>query len=230
MNKTIEKICISENQRLSKFGLSEHSFGNVSIRFNKILFYIKPSGIDVKKLKLGNCPLIDINSGKVVNNSKFKPSVDTPTHLEIYKKFDSIKSISHCHSLFATAWAQSSKPIPLLGTTHADFWRNEIPIVKYLKKKQMTKYELNTGKVICKKIINNNIDVKTCPGILVSGHAQFSWGTTYKKAVNNSNLIEYVAELAFLSLNIGVKKKIPSHISNFHFDRKNSKKKYYGQK
>ena len=229
MYKKIEDICIKENVKLAKLGLSEHSFGNVSIRANDDLFFIKPSGVKINKLKKGQCPLINITTGKVVNRSALKPSVDTPTHLEIYKNFKNIKSISHCHSMYATAWAQASRSIPLLGTTHADFWKNDIPVVEYLKKKEMKKYELYTGKLICKKIKDEKINIDTCPGLLVSGHGQFSWGNDYLKAVINSNLIEYIARIAYAAIKIGIKKKLPKHISKFHFDRKNSKKKYYGQ-
>ena len=229
MYEKLEKICISQNIKLTEFGLSEHSFGNVSIRVNENHFFIKPSGVNVKKLNKGSCPLINIPTGKKVNKTNLKPSVDTPTHLEIYKKFKNIKSISHCHSKFATAWAQAARPIPLLGTTHADFWEKDIPVVKYLSRAQMKKYEFFTGKLICEKIADDKINMSNCPGLLVSGHGQFAWGENYTKAVINSNLIEYIAHMAYASIKIGVKSKLPKYISKFHFDRKHSKKKYYGQ-
>ena len=229
MSNKLEKICIKENIKLSKFGLKDHSFGNVSVRIDKNHFYIKPSGYDVKKLKIGDSPLISIKSGKVVKNKTLKPSVDMPTHLEIYKKFSMINSIAHCHSKYATAWAQASRSIPLLGTTHADFWSGEIPLVKYIKKKFLNKYELITGKLICEKLIKEKIDPRVCPGLLVAGHGQFSWSTLPDKSVSNSQLIEFIAETAYATLTIGNNKKIPSYISKFHFDRKHSKKKYYGQ-
>ena len=196
----------------------------MSIRIDKNHFYIKPSGYNVKKLKIGDCPLISIKTSKVVKNKKFKPSVDMPTHLEIYKRFKTINSIAHCHSKFATSWAQASRPIPLLGTTHADFWSGEIPLVKYIKKKFLNKYELITGKLICEKLIKEKIDPRVCPGLLVAGHGQFSWSNSTEKSVSNSQLIEFVAETAYATLIIGKNKKIPSYISKFHFDRKHSKK------
>ena len=139
MTIKFEKICIKENIKLSKSGLQDHSFGNVSVRVDKNHFYIKPSGFNVKKLKIGDCPLISIKSGKVIKNERLNPSVDTPTHQEIYKKFSQINSIAHCHSKYATSWAQACKPIPLLGTTHADYWPGDIPLVKFIKKKKFKK-------------------------------------------------------------------------------------------
>lgn len=229
MTKKLEKICIKENIRLSEFGLQDHSFGNVSIRINKNHFYIKPSGYNVKKLKIGDCPIISIKSGKVIKNKKLKPSVDMPTHLEIYKKFTKINSIAHSHSKYATSWAQASKPIPMLGTTHADFWSGAIPVVNFIKKKFLNKYEAVTGKLICDKLIKEKINPYVCPGVLVAGHGQFSWSISSEKSVSNSQLIEFVAETAYATLVIGKDKKIPSYITKFHFDRKHSKKKYYGQ-
>jgi L-ribulose-5-phosphate 4-epimerase len=229
MYQKIENLCIKENIKLSKLGLKDHSFGNVSVRVNKDLFFIKPSGVDVKKLKNGDCPLISISTGKVIKNKRLKPSVDMPTHMEIYKTFKNIKSISHCHSKYATAWAQTSKPIPLLGTTQADFWQNYIPLVDHVNIKQLKNYELNTGKLICKKVLTEKIKPEVCPGLIVAGHGQFSWSNKIDKSVANSKLIEFIAETSFISLSIGLNKKLPKYISKFHFDRKHSKKKYYGQ-
>lgn len=229
MTIKFEKICINENVKLSKLGLEDHSFGNVSVRIDKNYFYIKPSGYNVKKLKIGDCPLISIQTGKVVKNKRLNPSVDMPTHLEIYKRFLQINSIAHCHSKYATAWAQACKPIPLLGTTHADYWSGDVPLVKFIEKKKLRNYEAITGKLICDKLIRDKIDPKVCPGLLVSGHGQFSWSCSFKNSVANSQLIEFVAETAYATINISNNKKIPNYISKFHFDRKHSKKKYYGQ-
>ncbi len=229
MFKNIEKICINENIKLSKMGPKDHSFGNVSIRINENLFFIKPSGINVEKIKIGENPIISINNGKVFNNTKFKPSVDTPTHLEIYKKFKNIKSISHCHSVYATAWAQSSRAIPLLGTTQADYWKGEIPLVRHIKKNEIKNYEKFTGKLIIEKLIKNRINPNVCPGLIVASHGQFAWSNQLNKSVSNAKLIEFVAKTSFITNQIGLKKKLPKFISDFHYDRKHSKKKYYGQ-
>ena len=229
MLKKYENICKKENIKLTKLGLSSHSFGNVSVRVDKNSFFIKPSGIDVKISKKKNYPLIDIRTGKVINKSKLKPSVDTLTHLKIYSEYTQINSIAHCHSLYATAWAQSSKSIPLLGTTHADYYNTSIPVTRQITKKELKNYEFNIGKIICEKISKGKIDIKSCPGLLVSGHAQFSWSTSILGSVKNSGLIENIAEMAYMSIKIGVKNKLPRYISKFHFDRKHSKNKYYGQ-
>ena len=229
MTNNIEKACIKENIKLSKMGLEDHSFGNVSVRIDNDHFFIKPSGFNVRDLKVGDCPVISIKKNKVVKNKRLNPSVDMPTHLQIYKYFRDIKSIAHCHSKYATVWAQASKPIPLLGTTHADFWQKHLPLVDFIKQTDLKNYELITGTRICEKIIKEKINPYVCPGLIVAGHGQFSWSTKLNKSVSNSKLIEFIAETAYATIQFGVKKKIPTYISKFHFDRKHSKKKYYGQ-
>ena len=229
-NIKLEKKCIEQNKKLINLGLAFQTFGNVSIKIDNNHFFIKPSGIDAKILKNGDCPIIRIHDGLKIQG-KYYPSTDMQTHLELYRNFKVLNSISHCHSKYATAWAQGYKAIPLLGTTHADFWNKEIPLIEYISKKELFEnYELFTGKLIIKKLFELKTTPLKCTSVLVAGHGVFSWSDTYEGAVLNSELCEYIAEIAYLSLKIGIRKKIPNYISKKHFDRKHGKNAYYGQK
>ncbi len=231
MNKYIKysKKCIDQNKELLKKKLVIHNFGNVSLRIDDNHFVIKPSGAVLSKLKPKDMPVIRISSQKKIYGN-LKPSTDTPTHLEIYKKFKNIKSITHNHSTYATVWAQSGKSIPLLGTTHADYWINEVPIVKHLSKKDMIEnYEKNTGKLILKTLKAKHLDAYHCPGVIVAGHGPFTWGQGINESVQNAEILEFVAKTACLSTIIKINKKLPKYISNKHYQRKHGKKAYYGQ-
>ena len=74
------------------------------------------------------------------------------------------------------------------------------------------------------------LTVETCPGVLVPGHGTFCWGKNFDNAVNYSEMLEFIAELAYYSQRIKFHKKLPDYISKKHFERKFGKKKYYGQK
>ncbi len=221
--------CKKQNISLVKKKLSIQTFSNVSIRIDKKFFTIKPSGVVPSKIKIKDCPVIRISDGKKVKG-KYNPSTDTPTHQILYKKFEDLKSISHTHSKFATAWAQSGKSIPIYGTTHSDYWTSEIPVTRYVTKQELKFYEKNTGNVIIECLKKRNLTVKTCPGVLVPGHGTFCWGDNYNKAVQYSEMLEFIAELAYYSQRIKFSKKLPDYISKKHFERKFGKKKYYGQK
>jgi L-ribulose-5-phosphate 4-epimerase len=226
----IAKECIYQNKELVNKKLVIHNFGNVSLRIDKEHFVIKPSGANLAKLKPQDMPVVNIKSGKKIKGN-LKPSTDTPTHLEIYKKFDNINSIAHNHSTYATAWAQSSKSIPLIGTTHADYWKNEVPIVKFLSLKDLNQnYEKNTGKLILKTLQRKKLNAYTCPGVIVAGHGPFTWGKDNKSAVMNAEILEFVAQTTFQSFLLKIKKKLPKYISRKHYQRKHGKKAYYGQK
>ena len=221
--------CILQNKELVKKKLVIHNFGNVSLKLDNNHFIIKPSGADLSKLKPNDMPLINIFSKKKIKG-RLKPSTDMPTHLEIYKKFSNIKSITHNHSCYATVWAQSAKPIPLIGTTHADFWKNEVPIVNYLKLKDVkNNYEMNTGKLILKTLDLKKLTPYTCPGVIVAGHGPFTWGEEIESSIINAEILEFIAKTTYLSTIIKINKKLPKYISKIHYQRKHGKKAYYGQ-
>ena len=226
----IIKECINQNKLLKKKKLSIQTFSNVSIRLNDKYFTIKPSGVLPEKIILKKCPIIRISDGKKIVGS-YTPSTDTPTHRLIYKIFGEIKSIAHTHSKYVTAWAQSGKSIPIYGTTHADYWKSEIPVTNFISQKDLRKnYEANTGNLIIKTLRKKKLNPLNCPGIIVSGHGGFAWGKNNADAVKMSELMEFIAELAYFTEQIKVKKKLPKYISKKHFERKFGKKSYYGQK
>ena len=224
------KECIIQNKKLIEKKLVIYNFGNVSIRIDNNHFVIKPSGANLKKLKPSDMPIVNILSGKNINDG-LKPSTDTPTHLEIYRNYNHIKSIAHTHSKYATIWAQSAKPIPLIGTTHADFWNSEIPLVDFITAKKIKhNYEKNTGSMIHKTLKSKKLNAYNCPGVIVAGHGPFTWGKDIDSAVLNAEILEFVAETTYKSTILKIKKRFPKYISDKHYNRKNGIKAYYGQK
>ena len=229
LNHRILKNCIIQNKLLLSKNLVVQNFGNLSLRLDNDHFTIKPSGMDINKIKPTDIPIIKISDQKIVGGI-YNPSVDTPTHLKIYKCFKEINSIAHTHSKFATAWAQSCKSIPNLGTTHSDYWLKSIPNLNFLSKtKVKKKYEKETGKLITDYIKSNYHSPFDCPGVILSGHGAFTWGKEQNAAVIHAELLEYISELAYHSINIQIKKKIPKYIIEKHFFRKHGKNSYYGQ-
>ncbi len=222
--KKIQKEVLFYNIKLIKSGLVFLNFGNFSSRYADN-FVIKPSGIDLKKVKADHMCLY--NSKR----NKYKPSVDSPMHHFIYKNFHKINSVTHTHSKFATAFAQASKKLDCIGTTQADYFRGSIPVISNPhKNKVINDYELNLGKKIVSYFKKNKINYLHIPGVLLEKHGVVAWGKNASQCFANALLIEYVAELNFYSLLL--KKKIallPSYILNKHFIRKHGKKKYYGQ-
>lgn len=228
MRKKLQET-LELNKQLQKSGLQINQFGNVSIRYNDLCL-IKPSGIDLKKITYKDISVVKIKNKKLL--SGLKPSVDLNIHLELYKKFNNIKSIVHTHSLYASSWAQCGRQIPCYGTTHADYYPKEIPITNFPKKSLIKEnYEREIGISIINKLNLLKLNDQKIPGILVANHGVVSWGPSPKLAMENAHAIEFIAHLAFNSEILNKRtKKLPVFLHRKHYNRKHGKKSYYGQK
>ena len=236
-----EKVC-QANLDLVKHGLVLFTWGNVSaIDRESGLVVIKPSGVSYDDMKPSDMVVVDLE-GNVVEGS-LRPSSDTPTHLVLYKAFPEIGGVVHTHSTFATAWAQAGRDIPSLGTTHADYFHDDIPCTRDMKKTEVFgKYELETGNVIVERF--KKIKPMDTPGVLVKNHGPFTWGLDADDAVHNAVVLEEVAKMAFLAMAINKDfigansnpyfiDSVPSMNKNLiekHYSRKHGPNAYYGQK
>ena len=225
-----EEICLA-NQQLPSSGLVKLTWGNVSgIDKDKGIFGIKPSGIDYNDLKPSDIVLVDMEGQKVEGN--LNPSSDTKTHLELYKAWPEIGGITHTHSLSATTLAQTGKELPCFGTTHADHFYGTVPVCRALNQSELVDdYEKNTGVIIVKHFLENDIDPIKIPAVLQLHHAPFTWGKSAMKSLENSIALEYCAKMAIDSWCSGSNPPpIPQHILDKHFLRKHGPDAYYGQK
>jgi L-ribulose-5-phosphate 4-epimerase len=109
------------NMDLPRYGLVTFTWGNVSaIDRERGLVVIKPSGIAYENMKPDDMVVVDLQGNRV--EGQWRPSSDTATHLELYRRYPQLGGVVHTHSTHATAWAQAGLAIPALGTTHADYF------------------------------------------------------------------------------------------------------------
>jgi len=219
---------LEANLELVRRGLVLYTFGNASaISRQDGLIVIKPSGIAYEALKPADLVVTDLN-GKIVEGV-LRPSSDLPTHLVLYQAFPQIGGVAHTHSEYATAWAQARRPIPCLGTTHADYFRGPVPVTDPMTDKEIEQaYEENTGHVIARAF--KSIDPVEVPAVLVANHAPFTWGITVSEAAQNSVILETVAKLAHLSIQIHNQAEPAGRtLHDKHFFRKHGILAYYGQ-
>lgn len=227
MVKELKHSVFLANQELVNFRLVIFTWGNVSgIDRKEGLVVIKPSGVGYGEMTPEDMVVLDLQ-GKVIEG-KYKPSSDTATHLEIYRNFKSVSGIVHAHSQWATSWAQAGRPIPVFGTTHADYFLGEIPCTRPMSKGEIQgDYELETGKLIVSTF--KNLDPEAVPGVLVNGHGPFTWGDSPANAVHNAVVLEYIAKMAFNTVMLGKVNPVSDSLLTKHFLRKHGKDAYYGQ-
>ncbi len=220
---------LQANLDLVNNGLVIYTWGNVSaIDRKKNIVVIKPSGVNYQQMREDQMVVVDLD-GQVIEGD-LKPSVDLPTHLAIYKAFPNIQSIAHTHSTYATAFAQANREIVAYGTTHADYFHDNIPCTRPLTKTEVENdYEFHTGKVIVETFKNK--DISKIPACLVSGHGLFTWGKDANEAVYHATVAERCAKMAFITelLNHNIE-RIDQYVLDKHYQRKHGRKATYGQK
>jgi L-ribulose-5-phosphate 4-epimerase len=229
MLKELKREAYEANLALPRHGLINLTFGNASaIDRVKGVFAIKPSGVDYAALEPEDMVLVDLEGKRV--EGRLNPSSDTPTHRRLFLAFANLGGVVHTHSSHATAFAQAGRPIPIFGTTHADYFAGEVPLTRKLTAQEIAgDYEWETGSVIVERF--KDLDPAHFPGVLVNRHGPFAWGPTAAKAVEVAVAMECCADMALMSLQVAPGlAEIEPELLDKHFKRKHGPNAYYGQK
>jgi L-ribulose-5-phosphate 4-epimerase len=224
----LKRAVLEANLELVERGLVFDTFGNASGIDRELgLIVIKPSGVPYDKLSAEDMAVVSLGPGEHLEG--LKPSSDTPTHLEIYRSFPSAGGVVHTHSTWATSWAQAGRAIPCLGTTHADYFRGAVPCSRELTGEEITSaYETETGRVIAETF--EGLDPEQMPAVLVASHGVFTWGRDAARAVLHAAVVEEVARMAQISLDLSPSLgPVSSQLLDRHFLRKHGSGAYYGQ-
>ena len=219
------------NAAIDRAGLVTLSFGNVSgVDRDAGVLVIKPSGAPYATLRPDDLVVVSLADGHVVEGDQ-RPSVDTPTHRVLYAAFPDLGGVVHTHSPYASAWAQAGRPIPCFGTTHADFFRGEVPVTRALRPEELGEaYEEDTGRVIVETLELAARSAIEAPAVLVASHGPFVWGRSATAAVEAAIALEAIAAMALRTLAIEAStSEIGGELLARHFDRKHGAGAYYGQ-
>jgi len=226
----LKQECYEANMELNALGLVIYTFGNVSaVDRNERVFAIKPSGVAYEILKPEDIVILDFDTNVI--EGKLRPSSDTKTHAYLYKNWDDIGGIAHTHAMYSVAWAQAQKDIPLFGTTHADHLTTDIPCAPPMNDALIQgNYEHNTGIQILDCFQEKGLSHTEVEMILIGNPGPFTWGKDAAKAVYNSKVLETVAQMATLTLQINPNApRLKESLIKKHYERKHGKNAYYGQ-
>ena len=226
----LRREVLRANRLLAESGLAPGTFGNVSgVDREAGVMVIKPSGVPYDELTAGKMVPVSLETGAVLEG-RLRPSSDTPTHLELYRAFR-CGGIAHAHSEAATALAQSRLPVRCLGTTHADYFRGDVPVTRPLTEAEVAgDYELNTGRVIAETFASRDLSAAEIPAVLVAGHGPFAWGRNALAAVERARVLEFLARIEIATRLVAPDAPRPeAFLVDRHFFRKHGEGAYYGQ-
>lgn len=230
MYKDLKQECYEANMQLNALNLVVYTFGNVSAVDRKNgVFAIKPSGVPYEDLKPEDIVIVDFDNNIIEGD--MRPSSDTKTHAYLYKNWPNIGGVAHTHATYSVAWAQSQRDIPIFGTTHADHLTSDIPCAAPMSDALIEgNYEHNTGIQILDCFKEKNLSYEEVEMVLIGNHGPFAWGKNAAKAVYNSKVLEVVAEMAYLTLQINPNApRLKDSLIKKHYERKHGKDSYYGQ-
>ena len=229
--ESLREAVYRANRALADTGLVLGTFGNVSgADLDAGLLAIKPSGVAYDKLTLADIVLVSIETGQVVD-SQLRPSSDTPAHLELYRAFR-CGGVVHTHSELATAFAQARTPIRCLGTTHADYFRGDVPVTRPMTEVEVASdYERNTGLVIVETFRSLGLSPVEVPAALVANHGPFVWSDVPMHAVEVARVLEFIARVNLSARLLNPAEPAPDRfLIDKHYLRKHGAQAYYGQK
>ena len=229
MLEELKKNVCEANVLLPVYKLVTFTWGNVSaIDREAGLVVIKPSGVSYDNMTPEDMVVVDLD-GKVVEG-KWRPSSDTPTHVELYKAFPKCGGIVHTHSRWATTFAQAGMDIPAMGTTHGDYFYGDIPCTRKMTAEEIKgDYEKETGTVIIEAFAGK--DPAAVPGVVVYSHGPFSWGVDAMDAVHNAVVMEEIAFMDWHAMMINPQNgHMQQELLDKHYLRKHGANAYYGQK
>lgn len=227
---TLQEVACRANLELARSGLVISTFGNLSVVDREAgLIVIKPSGVPYDQLTPAHMVPVSIATGQVVG-STLRPSSDTPTHLEIYRAFP-CGAVVHTHSEFATLFAQARTPVRCMGTTHADYFRGDIPVTRPLRPDEIERdYERETGLVIVETFRAHGVDPREIPAVLVANHGPFVWGPDAVRAIAHARILEYAARMDWHGRLLAPDAPRPDRaLIDTHYLRKHGPGAYYGQ-
>jgi len=196
MLEELKSLVCKYNRLLPERGLVAITSGNVSARdFASNLVIIKPSGLDFDELTPEDMSVVDLD-GNIVEG-RLKPSVDTATHLYVYRHMPDVGSVIHTHSNYATAFAALGRPIPCCLTAIADEFGGAIQVSDYAK---------IGGEEIGQEIVAK---IGDRPAILMKSHGVFAVGRTVRDAFKAAVMVEDVAKTCYLALLLGEPEELP---------------------
>jgi L-ribulose-5-phosphate 4-epimerase len=185
------------HMELVRHRLVSWTSGNVSGRDpDSGLVVIKPSGVRYEDLRPET--LVIVNSTGDVVDGTLAPSVDTASHLYIYRHRMDVRGVVHTHSPYATAFAVLGRPIPVCLMSVADEFGQAIPCAAYAPV---------GGEAIGEEVLRW---LATSSVVLLAHHGAIAVGSSPTAATKAAVMAEDAARISYLAMQVGQPEELPA--------------------
>ncbi len=194
------------SQIIFKKGYNIGTGGNVSMLIEgEKLIAITPSSREYMSLNTDDICVVDFDSSLV--EGQYRPSIETNTHLSVYKNRPDVNAVIHTHQTFASVFALINEPIPALFDEVVINIGDRIDIIPY-------------GMSGSQELVEN-IEAKLknrCNCYILQNHGALSLGATIEKAFRNAELLEKVTHVYYYAIASGRKlSTLPGQMSDLLF-------------
>jgi len=193
----IRTAIVETAQRLQRIGLLSLTAGNVSVRVERELMAITPTGMPYEQIEPADIVITDL-AGAIVDGNR-RPSSELPFHAAVLRARPDIGAVVHTHSLYATTLAVLGRTIPAVHYVIASLDLEEVPLVPY---STYGSQELAVG-------ITAAIGAGG-KAALLANHGALALGSDLADAARAAELLEFLASLYHHALEIGQPVILPS--------------------
>lgn len=169
--------------RLYQCGLTTTSGGNISALCGDEVL-ITPSATDKGRMTADHIGMLDMNCNII--GKKFKPTIESRMHVEIYKRRPDVQAVVHAHPVYASAFAASKRRISTKYLAEALVVLGEIAYAPYACQ----------GTEELARIIGDAAEKADC--IVMRNHGIIALGKNLLQAFDRLEVLENAAKTTFI--------------------------------
>jgi L-fuculose-phosphate aldolase len=194
---------------LLQTGLVVNTSGNVSVRVDDHIV-ITPSGCAYEELTAKDILVLDLDGNPV--DGDLLPSSEAPLHLSVYASDESVRSIVHTHSVYATAVSTLVSELPAIHYQIEDLG-GPVPVAAY--------QTFGTPELAA----SVTEAIRGRSAALMQNHGAVTVADTVEKALARSVTLEWLAQLYLIATQSGS----PSLIDNEELARVRKQYSKFGE-
>lgn len=175
-------------------GLTFSVGGNMSARIDGGWILITPSGKRKGELDPNDMIRVSIERGRAEGG--IRPSIETPLHLAVYKRWGDAGAVIHAHPPCCTALALANVPLNTRLIPEAVIVLGKVPMIPYR----------TPGTELLAEALSSSEEAY---GYLMEKHGAIAWGRDLNEAFNRMEEMEFLAGVQIRGSSLAPLEELP---------------------